>query len=652
MTVSKAGPYRRDIDGLRAFAVVAVIFFHARVPGFQGGYVGVDVFFVLSGYLITLQLLNATGSVRSMLAEFYVRRARRILPALSVVLAVVLVAAFVLFLPRDLERLGRDATLSVLLAGNIAAWLSGAEYFTLGQHAPLLHLWTIGIEEQFYLLFPLSLWVAMRWFRGSGLALVVAACTLISFAICVWTADTDPRANFYLAPTRAWELLLGAILAVWVPRPITGPLARELLAASAAATILLAVFLYDSDTKYPYFPTLAPCLATVVLIVSGTRDPALTNRILALRPFVFLGLMSYSLYLWHVPVQSLLEYYSIRELTTVQKLGWLSASFVLAVASWAFIEKPIRERRLFSSNRNFVACMGVITVALGALAIFYLRSAGLPQRIPERLLSILDSRYRIHPDGEKCMRLTSERIAAGELCHYGSSESYARRVVVWGDSHALALLPAFESLAIAHDAALYFAGVLSCRPLIGVASRHAPEVARRRCDEYNTAMLRAIEHLDPAVVILAPYWMYPDVDLVRTGDSQARGQELFAAGLRSVLDRREMRNRTTCAVLDVPRLDYPVAHAYARATHFGFDTSFIAMDRAEALLQLAPAEDVLREMHARGELRLADPKRLLCAESACRVDLPTGDVLYGDDHHLSVRGARFVAPTLEPCFSE
>jgi peptidoglycan/LPS O-acetylase OafA/YrhL len=455
MTVSTAGPYRPDIDGLRAVAVLAVLLFHAGVPGFKGGYIGVDVFFVVSGYLITAQLLNATGtSLGSMLAQFYLRRARRILPALFLVLAVVLVAAVVLFLPSDLQRLGRDATLSVIFAGNIAAW-SGTSYFEANPHTPLLHLWTIGIEEQFYLLFPVSLWIALRYLRKERLAFAVGACALVSFAVCIWGADTHPVANFYWAPTRAWELLLGAMLAVRGPQPVANRLTRELLAAGAVATILLTVFVYDADIKYPYFYTVAPCVATVVLIALGPWDPPVANRVLALRPLVFIGLISYSLYLWHVPVQTFFAYYNIRQLTAVQTGGWLCATFALAVVSWLLIEKPVRKRRLLHANRQFVVSMGVVAVALAAVGMSYWRSAGLPQRIPETLLAKIDDRDRFIGDARKCMGVTPQQIIALELCHYGSNASSARRFVVWGDSHALALLPALESLATAHDASLY-----------------------------------------------------------------------------------------------------------------------------------------------------------------------------------------------------
>ena len=392
--ISTAGPYRPDIDGLRAVAVIAVILFHARVPGFEGGYVGVDVFFVLSGYLITAQLLNAAGmSLRSMLAQFYVRRARRILPALFVVLAVVVVTAGIMLLPNDLERLGRDTLFSVIFAGNIAAWTS-AGYFEIVLPVPLVHLWTIGVEEQFCLFFPLALWIALRYFRDGRLAVAVGGCALASFVICLWGADAHPRANFYWAPPRAWELLLGAVLAIRAPAPVANRLVRELLAAAAAATILLAIFLYDDNMWYPYFATLAPCVATVGLIFSGLQSPPSTNRILAIRPLVFIGLISYSLYLWHVPLQTFFEYYTIRRLDTAQTIGWLGATFVLAVASWMFIEKPIRERRYLQTTRHFVACLGIVAVALVVVGMLYWRSGGLPQRTPQSLLAILDGRNR------------------------------------------------------------------------------------------------------------------------------------------------------------------------------------------------------------------------------------------------------------------
>ena len=261
--------YRADIDGLRALAVAAVVFYHAKVPGFEGGYIGVDVFFVISGFLIT-QLLDtaATDSHARVLMQFYLRRARRLLPALFVMLAVSALVAVVLYLPTDLRNFGRSLAFAVALLGNFGAALNGG-YFGPGERfTPLRHLWSIGVEEQFYLLYPLCLFL-IAGYRKAPRSLLLAAMTLASLLLSFWAADRWPIQNYFMLPTRAWELLIGAVLAV-TPRLFRGSArSRQILGALGLAG-LLAVVWYARVIRFPGAATLAASVCTAMLIVGNS----------------------------------------------------------------------------------------------------------------------------------------------------------------------------------------------------------------------------------------------------------------------------------------------------------------------------------------------------------------------------------------------
>jgi peptidoglycan/LPS O-acetylase OafA/YrhL len=285
--------YRPDIDGLRALSVMAVILFHAGIPGVTGGFVGVDVFFVISGFLITRLLLeHAERSPWAQLREFYQRRARRILPALFVVIWASAAGAWLLFAPAELTGFGHFVAACAAMLANVAAWNSGGYFDTPWATTPLLHLWSIAVEEQFYLLFPLLFIFMQRLLPARWRVPLIGAAALASLTACVWASYAHPAANYYAAPTRAWELLAGSLLALGaVPVPARRALC-DLIAWLALATLLTACLVFDSRTRYPGLHTLAPALATAALIVTGGAASS-ANRALAFGPLVFAGLLSY-----------------------------------------------------------------------------------------------------------------------------------------------------------------------------------------------------------------------------------------------------------------------------------------------------------------------------------------------------------------------
>jgi peptidoglycan/LPS O-acetylase OafA/YrhL len=358
-------PYRPDIDGLRAISALAVVLFHAHVPGFRGGFVGVDIFFVISGYLIT-RLLYAPDDRPKLqrLAHFYLRRCRRVLPALLVLLLILTPVAVILLRPAGLNDYGKYLASTSILLTNVAAWRGSDTGWP-----PLIHLWTVAVEEQFYLVYPpLLFWVTAR--LGRPFAFIpIAMLAVASFALSCWAAYATPLASFYLTPSRVWELLLGALPAI-SSLTVRSPAAREVLAASSVGVIALAVGTYSSQAHYPGVLALPVCLAALALLVTGQDTPTAVARCLASRPMVLTGLMSYSLYLWHAPLLALYYYRTGSSLNLVQTLLFLPAIWLLALLSWLVVEQPIRTGKLFKSDRRFLGVSAVANVILGAAGLY------------------------------------------------------------------------------------------------------------------------------------------------------------------------------------------------------------------------------------------------------------------------------------------
>jgi len=290
--------YRRDIDGLRSIAVVPVVLFHAGLPGFSGGFIGVDVFFVISGFLITTIVAREIGERRFSLLSFYERRARRILPALAAVLAISLAFGSILLMPTELLRLGRSAAATVLFASNIH-FARSLDYFApTAELEPLLHTWSLAVEEQFYLFFP-PLLIGLAWLGQSRRMLTaVVVLSALSLAASVAALDWKPDWVFYIIVFRAWELGAGAILALAATAPPQGRALREALGIGGLLAILVPVAIYTNATRFPGLAALPPVLGATVLIWVGREgEGSLANRLLALRPLVAIGLISYSLYL-------------------------------------------------------------------------------------------------------------------------------------------------------------------------------------------------------------------------------------------------------------------------------------------------------------------------------------------------------------------
>jgi peptidoglycan/LPS O-acetylase OafA/YrhL len=345
--------YRAEIDGLRALAVLPVILFHAGFEWFSGGFVGVDVFFVISGFLITTIIISELDEKRFSIVTFYERRARRILPALFFVMAACLPFAWFWMLPWELIDFGRSLIGASTFTSNIVFWQEDGYFANATERKPLIHTWSLAVEEQFYILFPIFLMLIWRWgLRFTLLSLMVVF--LISLVLAQWGSYYKPSPNFYLLPTRGWELLLGVFVSLFLFRKnhLKSHLINEVLSLLGLSMIAYSVVVFNEQTPFPSFHTLIPTIGTVLVIlcsVSGT----VTHRILSAKPIVLVGLISYSAYLWHQP---LLAFASIRfgpHLSVLSLAGLSVTSLLLAYFSWRYVEAPFRNKKKASQKVIF-----------------------------------------------------------------------------------------------------------------------------------------------------------------------------------------------------------------------------------------------------------------------------------------------------------
>jgi peptidoglycan/LPS O-acetylase OafA/YrhL len=394
--------YRPEIDGLRAIAVSVVVLYHAGL-GAPGGFVGVDVFFVISGFLITSLIVKDLEAGTFTLAGFWERRIRRIIPALACVVLATLLAGWFMLLPNDFAELGRSAVYLGLFSANIYFWRSSGYFDGAAEQKPLLHTWSLAVEEQFYLVFPLllvGLFAIPLLRRRGGLLSLFGLGILVSLGASAWGVILRPDATFYLLPTRAWELLLGAAVAL-IPVPASagdgvfaGRIAltnnfRELLSSAALLGIILPSWHYTSDTPFPGIAALPPCLSTALFIwVTGvcsaeSRVP-LVARALSVRPLVFVGLISYSLYLWHWPLIAFSNYASMKPPSAGERWLLVVASVLLAALSWRLVEQPFRTRRLCKSRRSIFAMGGLAMGCILCVGLATQSSQALPQTVHAR----------------------------------------------------------------------------------------------------------------------------------------------------------------------------------------------------------------------------------------------------------------------------
>jgi len=609
--------YQPEIDGLRALAVLPVVLFHARVPMFSGGYIGVDVFFVISGYLITGILNEDLKAGHFSILHFYERRIRRIIPALMTVIAFTLVAGIALFLPYQLTDLSWSAINAVTFTSNIWFWRAIGYFAGTTALQPLLHTWSLAVEEQFYVLFPVALWL-LHHFRMKAAGVIAAfILSLLAASILVYRM---PAATFYLLPTRAWELMLGAMLALGVIPEVWSRWPREGLAVTGAVMILVPIFLYTEKTLFPGLAAVPPCLGTFLIILASQSGKSAVTDLLGQRFLVAIGLISYSLYLWHWPILVFTRQWSIVEPAPAIIAVCIALSFLAAWLSWRFVERPFRTRQRYSRKQVF-QYGGTMAAAVGAAAL--LLTGGLPQRLNQRARLMAAG----HDDHPSTIAVCIADAATTFSCPVGASG--APTFAVWGDSHAAALGEAV-SLAAAHQGR---AGRLyafnTCPPGApddSPAISHADLVLCLQRNQLVEGQLLSDRQIH--TIVLVAYWQ-----------NYLAQDAAFLDRLAITLDRLRGAGKQVVLLVDLPAPGYDVPLATALAAQFGRP-----LDTSHSPPNLDPR---LASVAAGAGARTISLSPILCPGGQCRT-IDAGRPLYFDDNHVTrFANLRLVAPGLE-----
>ncbi len=361
--------YRKEIDGLRAIAVIPVILFHAELNVLKGGFLGVDIFFVISGYLITSIILKEKEAGTFSLLNFYGRRARRILPALFFVVLCCLPAAWFLMVPHELKDFSQSLISVATYTSNIFFFLESGYFEAAAETKPLLHTWSLAVEEQFYIVFPIIFLICWRFGKRSLLFIVSMLLGLMSLLFAQWASAHEPSANFYLAPMRAWELLSGSLCAVFLAGTKSAYYQKGngLIASIGVVMVCISIVIFDKTTPHPSFYTLIPVVGTV-LIILFSRGDNFVNKILSTKLLVGVGLISYSAYLWHVPLLAFLRIYTLNNINLYQISFLVFLTFLLSFFSWKYIEAPFRNKDIVHGAYFYT---GIIGLTVGLILIGY-----------------------------------------------------------------------------------------------------------------------------------------------------------------------------------------------------------------------------------------------------------------------------------------
>ncbi|MFG1402265.1 acyltransferase family protein [Xanthobacter sediminis] len=649
--------YRPDIDGLRAVAVGSVVLFHAGFWPLRGGFVGVDVFFVISGFLITSVLLRDMEAGRFSLITFCDHRIRRIFPALVVVLVAVSAAAALVLSPRALRQFAESVPPSILFVANFH-FEDVLDYFgPRAEEAPLLHLWSLALEEQFYILFPLALLAAVRLAGLRWSAALFAGIAAASLAYAVHALKTEPMAAFFLLPSRAWELLAGAVLAL-APWRRPSPAVAEGLGWAGLLCILVPVFAYDRHTPFPGLAALPPVLGTAALIFAGGHHPqGFVTRLLSLRTPVYVGRISYSLYLWHWPLLVLAGAYLGRALGGWEAAGIVALSVALSALSLRFVEAPLRRPCALGGRRAVrLAAAGGVIVLLAGVAWGFESYGGRLWPVSPRAAAAEAAMADRAPFHRTCVnppRKWNGTLAGTlESCSIGpDGAAGGYEVVVWGDSHADAVFPGIGAIvaSLGHTARLTF--MPGCPPLLG-GSVHRAKVPAATCAAFNAAALKEIVQMRPQLAILVGRWSmwtrHAGSEFALTSDEVEGGGEKSAATSARVF--RHMLARTVetlnahgikVLLLGQPPEFVPAPPKCVLEQERAGESSAICLSQSRGLAAeaIGPGNDALPEAVAPGtEASVFQLSDVFCRGDVCIA----GDGerhYYSDTDHLSITGA-------------
>ncbi len=650
-SVMRPKDYRADIDGLRAIAVSAVVIYHAIPDLLPSGFVGVDIFFVISGYLIGGIIYSGIKNRTFTFADFYSRRAKRILPALIVVILAVLAAGLFLLDSKQFSELSNQSIAALLGISNIYFWEYTNYFDTASELQPLLMTWSLGVEEQFYVIFPFIVYAISRVpvkFRVS----LLAGMTILSFVFLLFLARLDPISSFYLLPSRAWELSVGATLAIANREQAfsaISPLKRNLVAGLGMVLLAWSIFGFDHASAFPLYPIFISVVGTAMLM--QVPQSWINRNLLSISAIVFVGLISYSWYLWHWPIMAYFRIVSDGVPSQFAMIAAVPISFVLGVLSWRFVEQPFR-RPSKSSRQTLLLAGGGLGLAL-AFPLAGRLTDGFPQRLSETVL--IAEQARMEGRGNCLLGFDPVELSTSKRCNPDGA-----KIALIGDSHASALGPGLEAYAKAKGTELLQHTKSSCGPYLGYSYSTVQNPAGlRTCGVFiQKAVARIVDDPDVETIIVAAYWPQNDSRIARELKEGGLGDQVDVPiavrnGVTNLIFEAEKAGKLVVLVEDIPSFDIDTM---SRTIGDGLPArhilrSLVAEDRtvgapSDRLIRGLPmdlsTENTLKELAAKyANARYFNLRDQLCDGQACRY-MQEGAPLYFDRHHLSAFGSRTI----------
>jgi len=613
-TTDQTVTYRKDIDGLRGIAVLSVVLYHISGAWLPGGFVGVDVFFVISGYLISKYIYTHLEQGTFSLKKFFTHRIRRILPTFIFFLCIVSIVGFFILTPPDLKSLSLTSLSAILSVSNLYFWkfISIGYFETDASILPLLHTWSLGIEEQFYLIWPILLsWLFTKAHRNNKtewLGPVVIMSGLMSFFL-YYCLKSHPIMVFYMPITRAFELLLGSSLAIYANKLKKLTPIKASMLSLAGLVFIIYPMIFFSQNDYPSSFILLPCLGSLLLIHAGSTQN-ITRQILSSRSITFFGLISYSFYLWHWPIIAYINYLGI---AIDLKVGALifTAAMTLAVFSWQYIEQPFRKKYLFNFSQSLLL---FFALPLTAISIFIYICYSVPNfgfnKTSPRILNIIND-YEGPYSNKNCIDAPTLHPSSDKTCSLGDLSHKKPEVLVVGDSHAMAFA-GFIHIFLNHAHLKGYLLTQSGTPFIlGKINDWRDNLPMQR----NHLILDMIRKNHYKYVILGGFWdYYPDAALEKKPNHRNPSYEKFNQGLEHAIKMIIMENSIPVVIMDVPPLlNIPTQCSFSR---IGLSHCANPVDKISAIQQTTRSL-LFRMQKKYPKTILIDPNTILCNNDEC-----------------------------------
>lgn len=664
-------PYRPEIDGLRAVAVMMVVFYHAGLAELKGGYIGVDVFFVISGYLITSIIWADYKRGVFSYANFYERRARRILPALYLVAILSAPVGWYMLSSSEYSEFAQSLLAIPTFVSNFFFWFQSGYFSTEAELKPMLHTWSIAVEEQFYFLFPMLLLSLAAIGRRTVLFVSLGLLLAFSLVASEYMVSRYSGANFFLLPTRLWELLIGATLALAIAHARSPTLGLNTLLANIVSAVGLAMviwpaIIYTSDTPFPGISAVVPTIGTG-LIIYAARPGTFVHWLLSQPIIVSVGLFSYSIYLWHQPMFAFVRTYWGNAFFDDRKTEFIVVALIVGWFSWQFIEKPFRDRSWLTRKQIFsMSILGaVVIVGLGVLGGIIKPRIQFPSQ--------LDSSFARTDRDRECFDLDyAHKEGKRWHCRLGVTKKVSPSFLLFGDSHALSFLPAFETLADQTGRTGLFTGFSGCPPILNVRP-HRKDQGRRNCHELNAKVLAEAKAIGIKTVFLSARWAYYTTGGYRGSDdgmifvihdhhpilppgrwpSANESRTSFAKGLKETVAAYRSAGIEVVLLQQVPQQRDLARHIYVKAFRSGGN-----IDRKLAQYSVSQHDHTNMQAYSRYVLSVvAEANNIevigfddfFCRRGRC----PVGNArvsYYMDDDHLSVSGSHALVDLLLPRF--